>query len=162
MFLSERFQCELSDDLWQGGPGSRALCCHGEHGCDPQAHSGGSCVHVDPEGHPGQDDSEKAGNVHLDQVVTHLTFQVEFDLNAGEFTYSTRRGGVKVSRRWGGGSQEADGSPVVTSTCVVVLGAVAEAFLLFQHKLGEHQVVRHLHRSDIQPLENQIVHGVTN
>lgn len=72
--------------LRQGGPGSGALCCHGKHGCDPQAHSGGSCIHVDPEGHPGQDDGEKAGNVHLDQVVTHLTLQVEFDLNTGEFT----------------------------------------------------------------------------
>lgn len=47
-------------------------------------------------------------------------------------------------------------------TSVVVLGAVAQAFLLIQHKLGQHQVVRHLHRSDIQPLENQIVHCVAN
>lgn len=86
VFLSEGFQCELSAYLWQGGPGSRALCCHGEHSGDPQAHSGRSCIHVDPEGHPGQDNGEQAGDVHLDQVVTHLTLQVEFNLNAGEFT----------------------------------------------------------------------------
>lgn len=47
-------------------------------------------------------------------------------------------------------------------TGVVVLGAVAQAFLLLQHKLGQHQIVRHLHCSHVQPLENQIVHGVAN
>lgn len=48
------------------------------------------------------------------------------------------------------------------STCVVVLGAVAKAFLLFQHKLGERQIICHLHRSHIQPFKNKIIHGVAN
>lgn len=72
-------------DLWQGGPGAGALRRHGEHRRDAQSHSGWSCVHVDPEGHPGQDDSEQAWYVHLDQIIAHLTLQVEFDLDAGEF-----------------------------------------------------------------------------
>lgn len=50
----------------------------------------------------------------------------------------------------------------ILRTCVVVLGTVTKTFLLFQHKLGERQIIGHLHRSDIQPLKNKVVHGVAN
>lgn len=43
-----------------------------------------------------------------------------------------------------------------------MLGAVAQAFLLFEHKLRQHQIVGHLHGSHVQPLKNQIVHRVAN
>lgn len=72
--------------LRQGCPGPRALCCHGEHCGDTKAHSSWGCIHVDPEGDPGQDDDEQAGDVHLDQVVAHLSLQVELNFDAGEFT----------------------------------------------------------------------------
>ncbi len=85
IFCCKASQTKLSD-LWQGGPGAGALCRHGEHRSDSQSHSGRSRIHVDPERHPGQDDCEQARYVHLDQVVAHLTLQVELDLNAGEFT----------------------------------------------------------------------------
>lgn len=83
IFFFKVSQTKLSD-LRQRGPGARALRRHGEHRGDPQAHSGWSRIHVDPEGHPGQDDGEQARYVHLDQVVAHLALQVEVDLNAGE------------------------------------------------------------------------------
>lgn len=47
-------------------------------------------------------------------------------------------------------------------TCVIVLGAVAQVLLLFKHKLGQHEVISHLHWSLIQPLEYQIIHSVAN
>lgn len=72
--------------LGQGCSGARALGGHGEHSGDAQAHAGWRGIHVDPEGNPGQDDNEQAGNVHLDQVVAHLSLQVEPGLYAGEFT----------------------------------------------------------------------------
>lgn len=72
--------------LGQGCSGARALGGHGEHSGDAQAHTGGCSIHVDPEGNPREDDNEQAGNVHLDQVVAHLSLQVEPGLNAGEFT----------------------------------------------------------------------------
>lgn len=72
--------------LGQRGPGSGALCGHGQHCGDTQTHPGWSGIHVDPEGHPGQDDDEQRGDIHLDQVVTHLTLQVETSLDTGEFT----------------------------------------------------------------------------
>lgn len=59
---------------------------HGEHGGDTQRHPGRSSIHINPERHPGQDDNEERGNVHLDQVVSHLTLQMEFNFDAGEFT----------------------------------------------------------------------------
>lgn len=72
--------------LRQGGPGPRALGGHGEHGRDSQSHPSRRSIHVDPEGHPRKDDGEQAGDVHLNQVVTHLTLQVELHLYTGEFT----------------------------------------------------------------------------
>ena len=74
--------------LGQGGAGPRALGGHGEHGGDAQAHPGGRGVHVDPEGHPGEDDDEQRGDVHLDQVVAHLPLQEELHLDARELTCS--------------------------------------------------------------------------
>ena len=72
--------------LGQRGAGPRALGGHGEHGGDAQAHAGRCGVHVDPEGHPGQDDDEQRGDVHLDQVVAHLPLQVELHLDARELS----------------------------------------------------------------------------
>lgn len=47
-------------------------------------------------------------------------------------------------------------------TCVVILSAVAQILLLLQHKLGEGEIVSHLNGVLRQPLEDQVVHGVTN
>lgn len=43
-------------DLWQRSSGAWALRRHGEHRSDAQANASRSSIHVDPEGHPGQDD----------------------------------------------------------------------------------------------------------
>lgn len=77
--------------LWKRSSGAGALGGHRKHSGDAQSHSGGSCVHIDPKRHPGEDDNEQGGNVHLDEVVAHLTLQMEFNLNAGEFTCSSSR-----------------------------------------------------------------------
>ena len=74
----------MSLHLRQRGPGARALSCHGEHSGDAQAHAGRGSIHVDPEGDPREDDNEQAGDVHLDQVVAHLSLQVEPGLDAGK------------------------------------------------------------------------------
>ena len=71
--------------LGQGCSRAGALGGHGEHSGDAQAHTGGGSIHVDPEGDPREDDNEQAGDVHLDQVVAHLSLQVEPGLDAGEF-----------------------------------------------------------------------------
>ena len=76
--------------LGQGGSGAGALRGHGQHSCDAQTDPGGCGIHVDPEGNPGQDDDEQRGDVHLDQVVAHLTLQVETSLDTGEFTWRGR------------------------------------------------------------------------
>ncbi len=39
---------------------------------------------MDPEGDPGEDDDEEAGDVHLDQVISHLPLQQELHLDARE------------------------------------------------------------------------------
>lgn len=80
------WECLISWHLGQGGSGARALGSHGQHGGDSQTNTGRRCVHVDPKGNPGQDNDEQGWDVHLDQVVAHLTLQVETSLNAGEFT----------------------------------------------------------------------------
>lgn len=72
--------------LWQRGSGPRALCGHGEHGGDAESDSSWCCIHVDPEGDPGQDNDEQAGDVHLDQVIAHLPLQLELHFDAGELT----------------------------------------------------------------------------
>lgn len=51
---------------------------------------------------------------------------------------------------------------LVPHTCVVILGAVAQILLLFEHKLWEHEIVGHLDGVLRQPLEDQVVHGVTD
>lgn len=47
-------------------------------------------------------------------------------------------------------------------TCIVILSAVAQILLLFQHKLWEGEVISHLDGAVRQPLEDQVIHGVTN
>ena len=42
--------------------------------------AGGTCVDVDPEGHPRQDDDEHAGHVDLYQEITELSTENEADL----------------------------------------------------------------------------------
>lgn len=79
-----------ADYLGQRGPGTRALGGHGEHGGDAEAYTGRGSIHIDPEGDPGQDDDEQAGDVHLNQIVTHLPFQVKLYLDAGEFPCEER------------------------------------------------------------------------
>lgn len=76
----------LQTHLGQWGPWTRALRGHGQYSGNTQTHSGWRSVHVYPERHPWEDDDEEGRDVHLDQVVTHLTFEVELHLNAGEFT----------------------------------------------------------------------------
>ena len=44
---------------------------HREDGGDPQPHPGWGRVAVQIEADPGHDDNEAAGDVHLDDVVTH-------------------------------------------------------------------------------------------
>lgn len=78
-------------DLRQWSPGAWALCCHCEDGGDAQCHSGWGGIHVDPEGDPGQNDNEQGRDVHLDQVVAHLTLQVEPHLNTSKFTCNKQR-----------------------------------------------------------------------
>lgn len=73
-------------DLRQWSPGAWALCCHCEDSSDAQCHSGRGSIHVDPEGDPGQNYNEQRGDIHLDQVIAHLTLQVEPHLNASKFT----------------------------------------------------------------------------
>lgn len=48
------------------------------------------------------------------------------------------------------------------ATCVVILGAVTQILLLFEHKLREGEVVSHLDGVLGQPLEDQVIHGVTD
>ncbi len=48
------------------------------------------------ERNPGQDDDEQRGDVHLDQVVAHLTLQVETSLDTGEFTWRGMEIGQKI------------------------------------------------------------------
>ena len=73
-------------DLRQWSPGAWALCCHCEDSGDAQSNPSWGRIHVDPEGDPGQNDDEQRGDVHLDQVVAHLTLQVEPHLNTSKFT----------------------------------------------------------------------------
>lgn len=47
-------------------------------------------------------------------------------------------------------------------TCIIILSAVAQILLLFEHKLWEGEVISHLDGVLGQPLENQVIHGVTN
>lgn len=72
--------------LGQRGSRTRALRGHRQHSGDAQADSGGCSIHVYPERDPWEDDNEEGRDVHLDQVVAHLTFQMELHLNTGEFT----------------------------------------------------------------------------
>lgn len=80
----------MSLHLRQRGPGTRALGCHGEHSSDTEAYTGRGSIHVDPEGDPGQDDDEKTGDIHLNQIISHLPFQVKLYLDAGEFPCKER------------------------------------------------------------------------
>lgn len=43
-----------------------------------------------------------------------------------------------------------------------MLSAVAQILLLFQHKLGEGEIISHLNGVFRQPLKDQVIHGVTN
>lgn len=72
--------------LWQRSSGTGALGCHGKHGGDAQPHTSRSCIHVDPEGNPGQNDNQQTGDVHLNQVVAHLSLQMESSFDAGELS----------------------------------------------------------------------------
>lgn len=47
-------------------------------------------------------------------------------------------------------------------TCVVILGAVSQILLLLKHKLWEGEIVGDLNGVLRQPLEDQVVHGVTD
>lgn len=87
--MSSRLSC-ISLHLGQRGPRSRALGCHGEDSGDAEAYTGRGSIHVDPEGDPGQDDNEQAGNVHLNQIVAHLPLQVKLHFYAGEFSCKQR------------------------------------------------------------------------
>ena len=73
-------KCSPHTNLGQGGSRTGALRGHRQDRGDAQSHPGRRSIHVYPERHPGQD-------VHLDEVVAHLTLQVEFNLDAGEFTF---------------------------------------------------------------------------
>lgn len=64
---------------------------HGKHSGDAKSHSGRRSIHVDPKRHPREDDNQKGGDVHLDQIVAHLALEMEFNFNAGEFTCVTTR-----------------------------------------------------------------------
>lgn len=70
--------------LGQRCSGTRALRGHGEHCGDPQANASRCSIHIDPEGDPGQNDNQEAGDVHLDQVIAHLPLQVEASFYTGE------------------------------------------------------------------------------
>lgn len=48
------------------------------------------------------------------------------------------------------------------ATCVVVLGAVPQVRLVLEDELGEGQALGHLHRAVLLPLEDQVVHGVSD
>lgn len=47
-------------------------------------------------------------------------------------------------------------------TCVVMLGAVAEVRLVLQDELGQCESLGHLDWSVLLPLEDQVIHCVTN
>lgn len=83
-FLTARF---VGTHLGQWGAGTGTLCGHGQHGGDAEAHSRRRGIHVDPEGHPWQNDNQKTGDVHLNEVIAHLALQMEASLNAGELSY---------------------------------------------------------------------------
>lgn len=51
--------------------GRRHECGHGQHGGDAQRDAGGRRAPIQPEAHPRYDDDQPAGNVDLDQVVSH-------------------------------------------------------------------------------------------
>lgn len=92
MFLPE----EAEVYLWKRSSGAGALRGHGKHSGDAQCHSGRSRVHIDPKRHPGQDDDQEGGDVHLDQVVAHLALQVEFHFNTGEFSCLTQTHHMRI------------------------------------------------------------------
>lgn len=108
--MSSRLPC-ISLHLGQRGPRSRALGCHGEDSGDAEAYTGRGSIHVDPEGDPGQDDNEQAGNVHLNQIVAHLPLQVKLHFYAGEFSCKQRNEVLgsespDCSLAWGSAGQE--------------------------------------------------------
>lgn len=72
--------------LWKRSSGAGALGGHGKHSGDAQRHSSRSSIHIDPKRHPREDDNEERRNVHLDQVVPHLSLQMKFHFYTGEFT----------------------------------------------------------------------------
>lgn len=76
-------------DLGKRSSRSWALGGHGQHSCDAQTYTGRGSIHVDPEGHPRQNDNQETGNVHLDQIIAHLSLQVETSLYAGELPWNT-------------------------------------------------------------------------
>lgn len=47
-------------------------------------------------------------------------------------------------------------------TGVVVFGAVAQLLLIPHDELRQGETVRHLHRPVLQPLEDQVIHGVAD
>lgn len=53
-------------------------------------------------------------------------------------------------------------SDQLVCTCVVILGAVSQILLLLKHKLWEGEIVSDLNGVLGQPLEDQVVHGVTD
>lgn len=121
--------------LWKRSSGARALGGHGKHSGDAQRHSGGSCIHIDPERHPREDDDEEGRNVHLDQIVTHLSLQVKVNFYACEFTCPKARE-TQISSQTRCHMLKQHCVVCVCSMCVltsvVVFCAVAQLFL-FPH-----------------------------
>lgn len=53
-------------------------------------------------------------------------------------------------------------SDQLVRTCIVILGAVSQILLLLKHKLWEGEIFGDLNGVLGQPLEDQVVHGVTD
>lgn len=53
-------------------------------------------------------------------------------------------------------------SDKLVRTCVVILGTVSQIHLLLKHKLWEGEILGDLNGVLGQPLEDQVVHGVTD
>ena len=123
MLLSELNQVHL----WKRSSGSGALGGHGKHSGDAQRHSGRSGIHIDPERHPGEDDDEEWRNVHLDQVVTHLSLQVKVNFYAGEFTCPTARENPNQRP-----SQVSHGKTAFCRVCVCVCVCVLTSVVVFR------------------------------
>jgi len=78
-------------DLGQVIAGTSTLCRHGEHGEQSQWNPGRDGVNVEPEGDPGQEDDQVAGNDHLGDVVPLAALHENVESNTRISNWNSRK-----------------------------------------------------------------------